>query len=31
MIKLPENDGDILQSDGQAVSIEDDNISILNG
>ena len=31
MNKLPENDGDILLSDGQAVSIEDDYISILNG
>ena len=31
MVKLPENDGDILLSDGQAVSIEDDNISLLEG
>ena len=31
MVKLPENDGDILLSDGQAVSIEDDNISLLDG
>ena len=31
MNKLPENDGDILLSDGQAVSIEDDCISILEG
>ena len=31
MVNLPENDGDILLSNGQAVSIEDDYVSILNG
>ena len=31
MNKVPENDGDIFLSDGQAVSIEDDCISILEG
>ena len=30
MDKLPENDGDILLSDGQAVSIEDNHVSIID-